>query len=649
MLRLIACFFTLMSFAASAKSAEPTPEELLPLTTQLYARWDGIAKHNAAYRASVWGGVMDGPTGDSIRAVIAKAPKLLGSNLLAKPLLDGKSPGELRSVHGDLKNAEHLIDLIAANGVVVGAEVGGPAPTLEGLGNAFERLTSGKNLPPDTFLPQGRMIIIIPDVGERSEILFSSIRLALREQAPELIQKLPEATGRKGYFAKPKSNEPLHSGWWMEGKHFVLYVGTDSVEAAIKSLSANAERGGLTDHPLFNHCNKCGPDLGFNSVTRGFVDTDKVIGLVRRLGGPFVPGLTQRFDDLGLNNFQSIVFNSGFDGKNSRAVYEIALKGERKGLAKIIKPLPLTLNDLPPMPPDVTRFSALRLDLPAIYDLGLGVVEAGLATRGNKLGIDKAKNSADEIRLRKKYLNREVTKFAGIPVKEELLPYLGDKVVQFQSPVEGLNVFGTVVAISCKDPAKVEAIVDQLQQGLVANLGLVKVRKKMLLGVGIREIYGRDFGFATPTYAVVGDWLVFALHPQLVQGIILRSKGELPKWKPDAATSARLATLPTDAVGIQFCDPKSTVTNLCCVGPLFLSLVANINFGQRSNEDEFEPLEVGYIPNGHELSRHLFPNLTVTTDTGRSIRIETNESFSLPAEFMGFEMFTFFALTRAFN
>ena len=51
-------------------------------------------------------------------------------------------------------------------------------------------------------------------------------------------------------------------------------------------------------------------------------------------------------------------------------------------------------------------------------------------------------------------------------------------------------------------------------------------------GVELREIYGRGFGVLTPTYAVVGDWLVIAGHPQPVQGLILRHKGEIAKWKP---------------------------------------------------------------------------------------------------------------------
>ena len=101
-----------------------------------------------------------------------------------------------------------------------------------------------------------------------------------------------------------------------------------------------------------------------------------MVGLAKSLAGPFVPGLSERLDDLGLGNLKAVVFNSGFDGKESRAIWEFDLPGERKGLAKMLKQQPLGLNDLPPMPPDVSRFSALRIDPTATYDAGIMVVEA---------------------------------------------------------------------------------------------------------------------------------------------------------------------------------------------------------------------------------------------------------------------------------
>jgi hypothetical protein len=174
----------------------------------------------------------------------------------------------------------------------------------------------------------------------------------------------------------------------------------------------------------------------------------------------------------------------------------------------------------------------------------------------------------------------------------------------------------------------------------------MKIRRKVLHGVEIREVYSRGFGVVTPSYAVVGDWLVVAGHPQAVQGFVLRQKGQLEKWKPDADTAARLAKMPADAIGIQYCNPKSTVSNLCCIGPLFLSTVTRFN---RGDSTEFDPLDLGLIPNSHELGKHLFSNLTYTRDDGKTVRIEVNDSFSVPLEFIGFEPVTVAILTGIFR
>src|SRR4051812_445153 len=122
---------------APAQSPEPTPEKLLSPTTQLYVRWDGVPAHAETYQKSFWGPLMAGPSGDSVRALIAKVPKLLGNTLLAEPLLDGKPPAELKANLADLKNASKVVDLIADTGVVVGAEVREPAPSLRGLASAL--------------------------------------------------------------------------------------------------------------------------------------------------------------------------------------------------------------------------------------------------------------------------------------------------------------------------------------------------------------------------------------------------------------------------------------------------------------------------------------------------------------------------------
>jgi hypothetical protein len=646
MYRYLGCCLALVVLAAPVRADEP-PEKLLSPTTQLYLRWDGVSAHKQAYQASVWGSVWAGPTGDTLRTLLAKGPKLLASNLLADPLLDGKPPEDLRAIHTDLKNADKVIELIADKGVVLAAEVREPRPTIRGFGKAIGGLLGGGGEAPpaaDLFVPEASVFLIVPDVGDRKEILFAVARLFERQMPsnvePRAISPLPADANRQGIQFPVPPGAPIRAGCWMEGNHFVLYVGTRPFADVVADLQANAAKGGITGHPLFQRCLKIN---GFESVARGYVDAQSVVGLARRLAGPFVPGLAQRLDGIGATNLQAVVFSSGFDGKESRALYELDLPGERKGLARILKPQPLSVTELPPMPPDVSRFSALRIDPSGVYDAGMALVDVLAA--GQEFGVEEGvKDPAEQIRLRKEYFAKELDKLTGISVKNDLLPHLGDKFVMYQTPTEGLSVFGTVVAVSCKDPARVKTAVDRMQRAFEAFAASpLKVKKKTLQGVEIREVHARGFGVVTPTYAVVGEWLVIAGHPQPVQGFVLRAKGQLESWKPDPDTARRLAKMPADAVGIQYCRPASVVHNLCCIGPLIISAVSR--FGPRGNDGDFEPLDIGLIPNGHELGKHLFPNLTVTRDDGRTVRIDVNESFSLPLEFIGIEPFAFAVIT----
>lgn len=627
----------LLLAAAPGAARAQEPEKLLSPTTQLFLRWDGVTAHKAAYDGSALGAALRGPTGDSARAMLARFPKMLGNDLLAGPLLEGKSPAELKAVHADLKAAEQALDLLLDKGVVFAAEVTEPRPTLAGVGKALGGLFGGKGPEPEVFLPDARVMAIIPDAAERAPVVFGTLRLLFKQNG-QSVEPLPVAFGRKGFrVVDDARSSPLRTAWWVEGKHVVFFAGTADPAAVAKGLDANVKAGGVTGHPLFQRTLKTGE---FESVARGFVDTAAAVQLAKRLAGPFVPGLGEKIDALGVGNLKAVVFSSGFQGKESRALYEIDLPGERKGFARVLKPSPVTPADLPPLPTDVSRFSLLRLDYAATYD--------ALLTTFDMFGdaddrSEDAKDPAAARLRRRQELERELTKMLGVNVGTDLIPHLGDKFCLYQSPTEGLSVFGTVACFSVKDAAKVRAAADQLTRGLESLAGgRTKVRKRLSAGVDTREIYNREFGIVTPTYAVVGDWFVIGGNPQCVQGFALRHAGRVARWTPDAETAARLRQMPSDAVGIQFCRPESVVKNLCTIAPLVLGQIGM--FGER-NSPEFNPTEIGLIPNAHELSSHLFPNLTYTRDDGRTVRIDIHDSFSLPLEFIGLEPFVFAAMT----
>ena len=115
-----------------------------------------------------------------------------------------------------------------------------------------------------------------------------------------------------------------------------------------------------------------------------------------------------------------------------------------------------------------------------------------------------------------------------------------------------------------------------------------------------REFYSRGFGIITPTYAVVG---------RLAGGrrcTRRRCRGSScarrANWRSGSRTPRprkRLAKMPADGCGLQFCDPKSTAGNLCCIGPLFLEH-ARHRFGRSTRRRDATSTRStsGSIPNG---------------------------------------------------
>ena len=122
--------------AAPLRAADPAPERLLSPSTKVYVRWDGITPHKAAYQASVWGGTMQGPTGETLYKLLDKLPRLLGAEMLGQPLLEGRPIKELRTLQADVKLVSRLPKLIADRGVLFAVEVEGPRAALGDVVNS---------------------------------------------------------------------------------------------------------------------------------------------------------------------------------------------------------------------------------------------------------------------------------------------------------------------------------------------------------------------------------------------------------------------------------------------------------------------------------------------------------------------------------
>ncbi len=564
--------------------AQDAPEDLLPAGTQLYVRWDGIDAHRPAYEKTALGKMLQGDTGKFVTAVFNQLQDTLGGSLTVQQLLVGAAPDRLQKIQADATEAPKLLGVLGRDGFVLGVEVRGLEP------------------------PDGQVTLILPNAGAKPAPFFSTLRLVAAVAQAEVKETKIADRAVSHLMAGP-----VQVAWWVEGKHAVLVASTESPQLAVKRMTGKGER--LTANPLFQKVK--GFDK-FETGARAFVDVAALVKIAKTRGEE----VTKVIDGLGLDGLQSLTFHSGFDGVAERSLIEWNMPGPRKGILRLLNKKTFTLADVPPLPADVVSWSMTNFDPGIFYDVGVQTAE-------NVVRLV----APDEAGQVKEFIDKADTAL-GINIRKDLLEALGDQIVVYNSPAEGPLTLGQTFLIKVKNADKLQEGLDQAVKGLTQATGAeISVKKKKYRGVDLREVHVRQQGFIfVPSYAIYKDWLVIGYFPHSVQGFILRAAtDEVPVWKPGPRVRASLDKLPKEFISISVSDPRPSVNQLLSIGPII---------GQTVNS--FAPdikFDVGSLPNAHEATRHLFPNVTVVSDDGKTLRFETRASLALPFDLAGLDSY----------
>jgi hypothetical protein len=572
------------------------PEQLLPANTQVFVRWDGVEAHRAAYEKTALGKMMKGETGEFVTKTFAQIQDGLGSLLTVEQLLGGVGPEKLQKLQADAAEAAKLLPLLGENGFIFAVEL--------------------RSIDP----PAGQITIILPNAGEKPAPLFGALTLVAG------LNKLDvkEVKVGKRAVSTIAFNNVVHLAWWVEGKHAVVAIGTDNAETMAKTMG-EGNHARLTANPLYKRMKEF---KTFETSARAFVDVEAVVKMAAKRNQE----TAKMLDDLGLNGLRSLVFYSGFDGDSERGLVEWDMPGPRKGLLSVFAGKPFRLSDVPPLPPDVINWSMMNFDPGTAYDAAFEAVQSvvGLVEPDalpHVKGFPKQANEA-----------------LGIDLRKDLLGSLGGQVVFYNAPSEGPLNLGQVAMFKVKDAKKLQEALEAVVKAL-GKLGATQVslKKHTYKDVEVREVYVKQPGFIfVPTYAIHNDWLVVSLYPQPVHGYISRAKGAMDRWKPDEHTAKALESLPKEFTSISYSDPRPGLTQLLSLGPLIGGAVKS--FSPETNFD------VSTIPNAQEVTRHLFPNVSVTSDDGKTLRQETRASLTLPLDVSGVDAYViFFAFAGVFR
>jgi hypothetical protein len=593
----LACLLLLVP--GLVRAAEDVPERLLPNTTQVYLRWDGVEAHKAAYAKTSLGQMMQGDTGTFVTGLFKKLQDNAGSLLTVQTLLRGENPKTLKKMQDDAKAAATLFPLIGKNGFILAGEL--------------------RQLDP----PQGQVLVILPGMGAKPEPLFGALRLGIN------LAKVPMKEQQiGGRTVVTVDLSPIHLAWWVEGQHAVVSIGTDKPEEVVKNMT-QSNRAQLTANPLFKRITSFNK---FETNSRAFVDAAAFV----KLGGKRNKEVAKLLDDLGLNGLQSLVMYSGFEKRGERGLAERGLlewdmPGPRKGLLTLLGGKPFKLGDVPPLPLDAVSWTMTNFDLAHFHDTAYQAAE-NIVRLVSPDDLPKVKEFA-----------KQANKLLGVDLRKDLLASLGDKFAYYTSPGDGPFTLGQTVLFKVKDAEKLQTTLEQVVKSLAAAAGKeARIKKRDYRGVEIREVYVQQQGFfIVPTYAIHKDWLVIGFYPQAVQAFVQRSKGELKAWKPSRDVQESLVKLPKEFISISYTDPRPSLTQLLSIAPLIGGVVSSFN--PQLN------FEVGTLPSTQEVTKHLFPNVSVTTDDGKTLRQDSRDSLSLPFDVTGLDTYSLFILFTVFG
>jgi hypothetical protein len=545
-------------------------EAYLPAKSQLYFRWDGMQKHQAAYDKTAVGKMMQGETGKFLDELWEFTFENLKTAAQAKP-----------KVEPILKDLVKVMGTMYKQGLVVGVEV-------------------DKILPqPDVHL----MVVFPSGAGESGTVLSLIQKIAEETRANVKNEKI----GKR--FVHTIDVEAVRLGWWAQGPDAVVYLGTGDPVQYAKDI--DAKKTGLAKNALYQRVSKFSE---FQTASRGYIDVSGLLKVVDDVH----PAAPKIIDELGLRGLKSVVMVSGFDGPAERSVVEADITSPRTGLLSLAGTKKISLKDLPVLPDDLTTMSAGSANLSQSYDVITKLIMGVLSIA--------APNEVDNVKQAIKAFEGAV----GVDIQKDLFSNFGDVVVSYNSPSDGLLGTGAVVAIQVKDGKKLTATIEKLVKAVPAFPGgELTFKRKAYRGGEIMQL-----GMTSPMFnnhmASIGiykNWFVYSQYPTAIKGFIMRQEGDLPAWAPDAQLKKTLGQFPSEFTSIQISDPRPTVKTLVTAAPFVLNL-ANM-FGPLGVPG-FRQFDLELIPHSQEATRHLFPNVTVGTDNGKTVRSETRGSLLLP-------------------
>lgn len=547
-------------------------EKYLPAGSQIFLQIDSHQKTKAAYDRTVQGQMMAGDTGKSMRAFYKW---LIEAGEAAADMHGVPTKEDVALIKDGLKVIERIRD----EGMALGIEINQVWP------------------------PEGRFVVVLPKVakGEPSILKFiDNLRGKAKDAGAPGDAKEDKISGRE---VRSVQLPFVSVDWWSERDDFILTFGSGSVADYIKTI--DAKTAGLAQNPTYKKLLEVGD---FPTRSRAFVDLPSLT----KLADKYSPEAARTVDETGIRGLGPIYSISGYDGPALRSLTEFETVGGRKGLVSSLSSKKIALADLPPLPSDLTSLSAGNANVGEVYALLLDTAE--------KVGAVYVPDQVDNIKAGIKGFEDII----GIDLKKDFFESFDGLSVQYNSPSEGLMGVGGASLFKVKDEAKLQKSIKSLVAALPQIPGVESgVKKRTFRGVEMFEFHANTPGsFTVQSFCVYKGFFVYGSYPQQIQGYILRADGKLPTWKADERLTKALAAFPKEFTGITFSDPRPGIQSMIAGAPTLVS-VAN---GFTNLLPGLQPFDISQIPHAQEATLNLFPNISISTDDGKKVRMDSRSS-----------------------
>lgn len=553
----------------SVACAQPLQESYLPTNTQLYFRFDGFDKHQAAFDKTAVGKMLKGDTGKFLDEFCNYVYDNLQTAAQNEP-----------KVGPILKDLSKVLVTTHKSGLVMGIEVDKVNPPMVQAVFVFPK-GAGES---------GTVLSLIQKIAEESQAKVNTVKVGKR-------------------FVNSIEVEIVKLGWWAQGSDAVVFLGTTDPVAFAKDIDMG--KTGITKHLLYQ---RVANFKEFETAARGYFDVASVL----KVAGEIAEPAPKIIDELGLKGLKSIVFFTGYEGLQERSVVEADIPGPRKGLLSLAGTKKITLADLPKLPDDLTSFNAGTANISKSYDIVTNLVY-GILTIA-------APNEVDNIKEGVKAFEKTI----GVDISNDLFGCFGETVVSYSSPSDGFLWTGAVVAIQLKDAKKLNATLEKVKKAIPPIPGgEIQFKKSKYHGGEINQIgiSGPQANAHMLSFGIYKDWFIYSQYPVSIKGFILRQEGVLPAWKADDDLKKMLAQFPNEFNSIAVSDPRPVVKTALAIAPIALNILNTLG---PLGVPGYRPFDLDLLPHPQEASRHLFPNVTVGIDDGKRVRAETRGSLLLP-------------------